>query len=62
MFKYLWIIVLSLYFFIGGYFVIKDIKECEDSWDWSVSTKVYFGIFGFVLFDITAISFLAYFS
>ncbi len=62
MFKYLWIIILFLYFFIGGFFVIKDIKTCEDSWDWSVSTKIFFGIFGFLLFVLTLYSFYEFFS
>ena len=62
MFKYLWIIVLSLYFFIGGYFAIKDIKACEDSWDWSVSTKTFFAIFGFLLGLVTFISACVFFK
>ena len=27
MFAYLWIFMLLLYFFIGGFFFIKDVKE-----------------------------------
>ena len=62
MFAYLWIFMLLLYFFIGGFFFIKDVKEFGLDTDLlSVSSQVYLGFLTVVLFIVFICSLAKFF-